>query len=135
MQFLSGSFNENSISQVKESLSKTLAIKKKDSLQKFSELNLDDVTKLVEDAPLLEPLKSLNLFVDSKLLMEAIEHRQKRRMLRRQSLISLNKKGEEKVILTKDQFDNRNETFLKGVYVFVYLFMFTALNLEYKCIQ
>lgn len=131
MQLLSGSFNENSISQVKESLSKTLAIKKKDSLQKFSELN----TKLIEDAPLLEPLKSLNLFVDSKLLMEAIEHRQKRRVLRRQSLISLNKKDEEKVILTEDQFNNRNEAFLKGVYVFVYLFMFTALNLEYKCIQ
>lgn len=131
MQLLSGSFNENSISQVKESLSKTLAIKKKDSLQKFSELN----TKLIEDAPLLEPLKSLNLFVDSKLLMEAIEHRQKRRVLRRKSLISLNKKDEEKVILTEDQFNNRNEAFLKGVYVFVYLFMFTALNLEYKCIQ
>jgi len=131
LQLLSGSFNENSISQVKESLSKTLAIKKKDSLQKFSELN----TKLIEDAPLLEPLKSLNLFVDSKLLMEAIEHRQKRRVLRRKSLISLNKKDEEKVILTEDQFNNRNEAFLKGVYVFVYLFMFTALNLEYKCIQ
>lgn len=132
MQLFSGTFNEYSISQVKESLSKTLDIKKKDSLQKFTELNLDDT-------PLLEPLKNLNLFVDSKLLMEAIDHRQKRRMLRRQSLISLHKKDAEKLSLsslsTEDQFDNRNETFLKGVYVFVYLFMFTALNLEYKCIQ
>lgn len=118
--------------QVKLSLDKDFAVKKRDSLEKLpDEVSLN---QLLEESNLLEPIKNLEHFVDSNLLKEIIERRQRIRMIRRQSSTSLNldKKDEMETI---KQPEGDKQTFLKGIYVFVYILMYTALNLEYKCVH
>lgn len=110
-----------------------MAIKKRHSLEKLSEEV--SLKQLLEESNLLKPIKSIEHFVDSSLLTEIIEQRQRIRMMRRKSSTSLtlDKKEEMKIIEKPDEGDK--QTFLKGIYVFVYILMYTALNLEYKCVH
>ncbi|ENN71842.1 hypothetical protein YQE_11460, partial [Dendroctonus ponderosae] len=125
----SGFYNENCLIQVAESLSKNLSIKKRNSLQKVS-----TKTAFLKELALLEPLKNLNEFVDSHLLKKAIEKRHTTGIMNPKNLCRIqNSKLLAKRLEDENGRDN-NEGLLKSIYAFVYLIMFTALNLEYTCI-
>ncbi|ERL95889.1 hypothetical protein D910_00548 [Dendroctonus ponderosae] len=125
----SGFYNENCLIQVAESLSKNLSIKKRNSLQKVS-----TKTAFLKELALLEPLKNLNEFVDSHLLKKAIEKRHTTGIMNQKNLCRIqNPKLLAKRLEDENGRDN-NEGLLKSIYAFVYLIMFTALNLEYTCI-
>ncbi|XP_076256368.1 uncharacterized protein LOC143193842 isoform X2 [Rhynchophorus ferrugineus] len=136
---IDGYFNETSIEGVKRSLSTTFEVKKHDSIEKLTkDISPDNfVSEIIKEVSLLEPLKNLNQFVDSALLKEVIGKRQKMRMLKRKNSCSLTAAKDPQDEGAKDAVvsTGEKEGFLKGIYVFVYILMFTALNLEFKCVQ
>ena len=98
------------------------------------------MNEILKDSTLFEPLKNLNSFVDSQLLKECIEKRQEIRKMRRKSSTSLVMATRQDRITfampkNSEIYVGQKEGLIKGIYVFVYLLMFTALNLEYKCVH
>ncbi|XP_030759638.1 uncharacterized protein LOC115885034 isoform X2 [Sitophilus oryzae] len=133
-----GAYNEDTILQVEKSRSKDLLVSKRESLKKILKQNTSQNLKSIfSDLPPLKPLENLNYFVDSVLLKEVIEKRQNIRTMKRKSSTCFalskaeNTDGECNAYTTHED----KETILKGIYVLVYLLMFTALNLEFKCVQ
>lgn len=115
IQLSSGFFNENCLIKVAQSVSK-------------KRHHVTTKTAFLKELALLEPLKNLNEFVDSHLL-KATEKRLTNRVMNQKNLCKIQPSK-----LSPESPEHENEGLLKGIYAFVYLIIFTALNLEYKCV-
>ncbi|CAG9767701.1 unnamed protein product [Ceutorhynchus assimilis] len=124
-QIINGKFNETSILQAKKYLARNAYFIKQDGIDKiFENIRLESILKqMLKDSSLVEPLKDS---IDTKLSEDTIEKTQKIRIMHQKSEILTDNKNEKCW---------ERETFLKGVYICVYLFMFTALklNLNLEC--
>ncbi|XP_050302904.1 uncharacterized protein LOC126740778 isoform X2 [Anthonomus grandis grandis] len=138
---LKGFYNDHFITQATNSQNQNFIVKKHDgSVDKLvksmnSEILYNEIQK---EAHLLQTPKNVNHFIDSNLLKRAITERQNLRIMKTRNLcLSLQQKISQDEILDSSAgiSSGKKEGLIKGFYAFVYLLMFTALNLEYKCVQ
>ncbi|XP_060533192.1 uncharacterized protein LOC132706102 isoform X3 [Cylas formicarius] len=127
---IEGNYGKRAMQEVKRTLSQDDASKKRNSLERLKQKE----ETFLKETVLQRPIRHLNDFIDPELLKRAVQERQQIRMSRRKSMTDIVQT--KKTILKSDgeKHKGQKETLLKGVYAFVYLLMFTALNLEYKCV-